>query len=120
MKTEHLMGSRKIDIKTCKIIKVHQNMVKCLECGEKFVSYIKMKKHFWSVHVNLETFECHICQTVSSSTKTLKEHINQIHFKRPMKVYLPPPKTCEICHKIFKKGTGALNIHIKRQKAFTS
>ena len=116
MKSEHSMGSRKIDIKSMKIITVDQ-MVKCFECEEKFVSFIKMKRHFWSVHVNLETFECHICQTVSSSRKTLKEHIIKIHEKRPVKpkkVYQRTPKTCEICNKIFKQGQGHLDIHMKR------
>ena len=127
MKSEHSMGSQKIEIKESQ--KIHINKVnvknfKCQECGEKFAQYQQLKKHFRSVHTNLETLECHICQTVSSSQQKLLRHINHEHFHeiRPKKLYKDLPKEtkiCEFCSKVYSAKNAshvkdALKKHIKK------
>ena len=116
MKSEHSMGRQKIDIKESQ--KTNFKNVKCQECGEKFFQYREMKNHFRSVHANLKTFECHICQTVSASRQKLLLHIDHDHMHeiRPPKNYykdLPKEtKICEFCSKVYCAKT--LNKHIKK------
>ena len=152
MKSEHSMGSRqkfKFDKKffNSRIIPMkNENLktVKCVQCDAKFTShnaYTQMKKHFRSVHANLETLECLICQIVSLTRQKLIKHINLVHMqeeekcspkklvhkkgeKSPKKLvvvhkksaagYKPSPKTCEYCGRTFSttSPTGALKRHI--------
>ena len=127
MKSEHSMGSQKIEITESQKIHIKKSNVKnfkCQECGEKFVQYQQLKKHFRSVHTNLETLECHICQSVSSSQQKLLRHINHEHFHeiQPKKFYKDLPKEtriCEFCSKVYSAKNAshvkdALNKHIKK------
>ena len=127
MKSEHSMGSQKIDIKPSQKIHIKnanvKKNVKCLECDEKFLQYQHLKQHFRTVHANLETFECRICQIVEISRKKLFEHINYVHMhetRRPIKLYKELPrqtKICEFCSKVFSSAKASLalgTIHILR------
>ena len=88
------------------------------------MQYQQLKKHFRSVHTNLETLECHICQSVSSSQQKLLRHINHEHFHeiQPKKFYKDLPKEtriCEFCSKVYSAKNAshvkdALNKHIKK------
>jgi uncharacterized Zn-finger protein len=61
------------------VAKIDEFGGKCLVCGRSFTLFSNAKRHFRLVHLEEQSYECHICQKFYKGELGLRQHLRHTH-----------------------------------------